>query len=90
MARRYGFEVELVQYSWPRWLFAQTEKQRIIWAYKILFFDVLFPLHLKKFIFVDADQVSSISAFVLASSPFAARVLYMNCTTLLHCAVHVL
>ena len=59
MARRYGFEVELVQYSWPRWLFAQSEKQRIIWAYKILFFDVLFPLDLKKFIFVDADQVSA-------------------------------
>jgi Glucosyltransferase 24 len=26
----------------------QTEKQRIIWAYKILFLDVLFPLNLKK------------------------------------------
>ena len=27
---------------------AQTEKQRIIWAYKILFLDVLVPLNLKK------------------------------------------
>lgn len=35
----------------------QTEKQRIIWAYKILFLDVLFPLDLKKVIFLDADQV---------------------------------
>ncbi len=35
----------------------QTEKQRIIWAYKILFLDVLFPLGLKKVIFCDSDQV---------------------------------
>ncbi|KAJ3728096.1 hypothetical protein DFJ43DRAFT_1085879 [Lentinula guzmanii] len=33
------------------------EKQRIIWAYKILFLDVLFPMDLKKVIFVDADQI---------------------------------
>lgn len=57
MAKRYGFEYELVQYQWPRWLNAQTEKQRIIWGYKILFLDVLFPLDVKKIIFVDADQV---------------------------------
>lgn len=57
MAKEYGFEYELVQYKWPRWLHQQTEKQRIIWGYKILFLDVLFPLDVKKFIFVDADQV---------------------------------
>lgn len=57
MANEYGFEYELVQYKWPRWLHQQTEKQRIIWGYKILFLDVLFPLDVKKFIFVDADQV---------------------------------
>ncbi|VUZ57741.1 unnamed protein product [Hymenolepis diminuta] len=57
MAERYGFEYELVQYQWPRWLNAQTEKQRIIWGYKILFLDVLFPLNVKKIIFVDADQI---------------------------------
>lgn len=57
MAKQYGFEYELVQYKWPRWLHQQTEKQRIIWGYKILFLDVLFPLHVKKIIFVDADQV---------------------------------
>jgi hypothetical protein len=57
MAQEYGFEYELVQYKWPRWLHQQTEKQRIIWGYKILFLDVLFPLDVKKIIFVDADQV---------------------------------
>ncbi|KAF5304487.1 hypothetical protein FQA39_LY09683 [Lamprigera yunnana] len=57
MAKEYGFEYELVQYRWPRWLYPQTEKQRIIWGYKILFLDVLFPLDVKKIIFVDADQV---------------------------------
>ena len=36
---------------------AQTEKQRVIWAYKILFLDVLFPLSLRKVIFVDSDQI---------------------------------
>ncbi|RZF38933.1 hypothetical protein LSTR_LSTR015704 [Laodelphax striatellus] len=57
MAKEYGFQYELVQYKWPRWLHQQTEKQRIIWGYKILFLDVLFPLDVKKIIFVDADQV---------------------------------
>lgn len=57
MAKAYKFEYELVQYKWPRWLHQQTEKQRVIWGYKILFLDVLFPLDVKKIIFVDADQV---------------------------------
>ncbi|CAH1245599.1 UGGT1 [Branchiostoma lanceolatum] len=57
MAKEYGFDYELVQYKWPRWLHQQTEKQRIIWGYKILFLDVLFPLSVKKIIFVDADQI---------------------------------
>ena len=56
-AAKHGFEFELVQYNWPSWLNKQTEKHRTIWAYKILFLDVLFPLHVKKIIFVDADQV---------------------------------
>ena len=56
-AARYGFEYELITYKWPTWLNKQTEKQRIIWAYKVLFLDVLFPLTLKKVIFVDADQI---------------------------------
>ncbi|EIW54691.1 glycosyltransferase family 24 protein [Trametes versicolor FP-101664 SS1] len=56
-AAEYGFQYELVTYKWPTWLRAQTEKQRIIWAYKILFLDVLFPMDLKKVLFVDADQI---------------------------------
>jgi len=57
MSETYGFKYELVEYKWPRWLHQQTEKQRVIWGYKILFLDVLFPLSVKKFIFVDADQI---------------------------------
>ncbi|XP_073701315.1 UDP-glucose:glycoprotein glucosyltransferase 2 isoform X2 [Garra rufa] len=57
MSKAYGFQYELVQYKWPRWLHQQTEKQRIIWGYKILFLDVLFPLAVDKIIFVDADQI---------------------------------
>ncbi|CAF1440898.1 unnamed protein product [Rotaria sp. Silwood1] len=57
-AKNYNFTYELVQYKWPKWLTVYpTEKQRIIWGYKILFLDVLFPLDLKKVIFVDADQI---------------------------------
>ncbi|KAK8617673.1 hypothetical protein V6N13_080581 [Hibiscus sabdariffa] len=57
MAQEYGFGYELITYKWPTWLHKQTEKQRIIWAYKILFLDVIFPISLEKVIFVDADQV---------------------------------
>ncbi|KAI3632981.1 hypothetical protein MIR68_009056 [Amoeboaphelidium protococcarum] len=57
MAEKYQFKYQLVTYKWPQWLRHQTEKQRIIWAYKILFLDVLFPLDLNKIIFVDADQI---------------------------------
>lgn len=57
-AQHYNFTYELVQYKWPKWLTVYpTEKQRVIWGYKILFLDVLFPLDLKKVIFVDADQI---------------------------------
>ena len=57
LATAYNFEYEMVTYKWPHWLRAQTEKQREIWGYKILFLDVLFPLSLDKVIFVDADQI---------------------------------
>ncbi|KAL0959808.1 hypothetical protein HGRIS_011489 [Hohenbuehelia grisea] len=56
-AKEHGFQYELVTYKWPSWLRPQKEKQRIIWGYKILFLDVLFPMDLKKVIFVDADQI---------------------------------
>lgn len=35
MAKRIGCEVEFVTYKWPEWLRAQSEKQRIIWGYKV-------------------------------------------------------
>ena len=35
MAAHYGFEYEFVTYKWPSWLHQQTEKQRIIWGYKV-------------------------------------------------------
>ena len=57
LAAAYKFDYEMVTYKWPHWLRAQTEKQRVIWGYKILFLDVLFPLSLDKVIFVDADQI---------------------------------
>ncbi|RKF81055.1 UDP-glucose:glycoprotein glucosyltransferase [Golovinomyces cichoracearum] len=57
LAEEYGFTYEMVTYKWPHWLRAQSEKQREIWGYKILFLDVLFPLSLDKVIFVDADQI---------------------------------
>eukprot|EP00755_Sulcionema_specki_P014304 Sspe_Gene.9191::Locus_3098_Transcript_1_3_Confidence_0.500_Length_4433::g.9191::m.9191/K11718/HUGT; UDP-glucose:glycoprotein glucosyltransferase len=57
LAEGWGFQYQLVTYKWPHWLTPQTEMQRIIWAYKVLFLDVLFPLDLEKVIFVDADQV---------------------------------
>jgi len=53
----YNIEVSLITYKWPDWLRQQDVKQRVIWGYKILFLDVLFPLDVKKIIFVDADQV---------------------------------
>jgi len=56
IAKNFGFDVELVTYKWPSWLRRQTEKQRIIWGYKILFLDVLFPINLTKIIYIDADQ----------------------------------
>ena len=57
MAKEYGFYYEFVSYNWPHWLRRQTQKQRVMWGYKILFLDVLFPLDVKRVIFVDADQI---------------------------------
>ena len=68
LCKQFGYNVSYVSYKWPRWVYPQTEKQRIIWAYKILFLDVLFPLNVKKvevfnqcddcqIIYIDADQV---------------------------------
>lgn len=57
LREEFGMDIRLVTYKWPNWLRGQTEKQRIIWGYKILFLDVLFPLGVQKIIYVDADQV---------------------------------
>lgn len=76
MAKEYDFQYELVQYKWPRWLHQQTEKQRTIWGYKILFLDVLFPLDVKKIIFVDADaivraDIKELNTLDLGGAPYA-------------------
>lgn len=57
LSKELGFEYELMAYNWPSWLNPQTKKHRTIWAYKILFLDVLFPQSLDRIIFIDADQV---------------------------------
>ena len=57
LAAHYNFDYSLITYKWPHWLRSQSEKQREIWGYKILFLDVLFPISLDKVIFVDADQI---------------------------------
>eukprot|EP00930_Biecheleria_cincta_P072251 TRINITY_DN5967_c0_g1_i2.p1 TRINITY_DN5967_c0_g1~~TRINITY_DN5967_c0_g1_i2.p1 ORF type:complete len:1690 (-),score=292.49 TRINITY_DN5967_c0_g1_i2:441-5483(-) len=57
LSERYNFKYDFVTYKWPSWLNPQSEKQRLIWAYKILFLDVLFPQGVPKIIFIDADQV---------------------------------
>lgn len=57
LGKALGFEFELLSYKWPSWLYGQSEKQRIIWGYKILFLDVLFPLSVNKVIYIDADQI---------------------------------
>ena len=68
MAAAYHFSYEMVTYKWPHWLRAQTEKQRVIWGYKILFLDVLFPLDLDNVIFVDADQIVRTDMFDLVTT----------------------
>lgn len=62
MAQEYGFEYELITYKWPTWLHKQKEKQRIIWAYKILFLDVIFPLSLEKVLLFFLSSVDSYCA----------------------------
>ncbi|CAE8662469.1 unnamed protein product, partial [Polarella glacialis] len=57
VAKSVGFAVSRVTYKWPAWLRPQTQKQRVIWAYKILFLDVFFPAQVKKVLFIDADQI---------------------------------
>lgn len=57
LASQIGFKYNLVSYKWPVWLRSQLVPLRMAWGYKILFLDVLFPQHLKRVVFIDADQV---------------------------------
>ncbi|KAL0236727.1 hypothetical protein PCE1_000125 [Barthelona sp. PCE] len=56
-SEKLGFEITLVSYNWPSFMIRQHQKHRIMWAYKVLFLDVLFPEEVTRMIFVDADQV---------------------------------
>jgi len=57
LEKQVGIAVSRVTYKWPAWLREQTQKQRVIWAYKILFLDVLFPMQIRRVLFIDADQI---------------------------------
>ncbi|ORY79472.1 hypothetical protein BCR37DRAFT_394192 [Protomyces lactucae-debilis] len=74
LAERLGFEYEMITFTWPHWLRKQTEKQRIIWGYKILFLDVMFPLDLEKVIFVDADQIVRTDMIELVNEDLKGKV----------------
>ncbi len=82
MAQEYGFEYDLVTYKWPSWLHKQSEKQRIIWAYKILFLDVLFPLSLKKVQWISFSLVKMFWIFI--RDFFLALILYRILAVLLN------
>lgn len=58
LSSEYDFEYQFVSYKWPVWLRQQNEAHRQVWAYKILFLDVLFPSDVERVIFVDADQIA--------------------------------
>lgn len=49
-------DYQIVTYRWPAWLQGQHEKHRQVWAYKILFLDVLFEPSVKRIVYIDADQ----------------------------------
>lgn len=89
LSKELNCSVELVTYKWPSWLHQETEKQRVIWGldfpcvnavfdqpsrYKILFLDVLFPLNVKKIIYVDADQVRYLCRHAHAINPDTLQV----------------
>lgn len=53
----YSFQYEFVHYEWPKWLTIQNKFHRTVWAYKVLFLDILFPVDLQRILYVDADQM---------------------------------
>ncbi|KAL0242724.1 hypothetical protein GEMRC1_005287 [Eukaryota sp. GEM-RC1] len=58
LASNLGFSYEFIDYRWPSWLLEQSSKHRVMWANKILFLDVLFPLSVDRVMFMDSDQVA--------------------------------
>lgn len=56
-AEKYHFKYTFVEYHWPAFVHYQSERQRIIWGNKILFFDALFPMNVSRMIYIDADAV---------------------------------
>lgn len=58
LSQALGFEYEFISYKWPTWLLTQKTKVRTVFAYKVLFLDVIFPRSVGRVIFVDADQVA--------------------------------
>lgn len=76
LSERCGFEYSFVSYQWPRWLPHETAKNRLIWGYKILFLDVLFPSNLRRVIYIDSDDVvrgdlSDLMRLDLGGAPYA-------------------
>jgi UDP-glucose:glycoprotein glucosyltransferase len=56
-AAKWKFEYEFVSYKWPLWMKQETQRERTLWGYKILFLDVLFPADLRRVIYLDSDDV---------------------------------
>ena len=76
LANRYGFEYTFVSYQWPRWLPIETAPNRLIWGYKILFLDVMFPSSLRRVIYIDSDDVvrgdlAELMRLDLSGAPYA-------------------
>jgi hypothetical protein len=64
---------------------SQTEKQRVIWGYKILFLDVLFPLELQRVIYVRARACVARSVHPLWRAVSHPRAPYTHCIALTSC-----
>ncbi|KAL0221852.1 hypothetical protein RCL1_001706 [Eukaryota sp. TZLM3-RCL] len=69
-----NFSYAFVDYQWPYWLNKQSQKHRTMWAYKVLFLDVLFPLNVQRIIFMDADQVARYDVSKIAETDLQGSV----------------
>ena len=71
MAKELNFEYQFVDYVWPTGIITQpTTRMRTVWAMKILFLDVLFPVELNRIIFVDADNICKTDMIELMNMDF--------------------